>query len=184
MQARSTGEPELHQALRRRREHREADHATPTPQRRARRRPQSTPWLQRNALSVAAISVLVAFLGLGFGLLQMLNHPEGSASANAQAEAATAATATASSTVMQAAAVGAGVPVVSTVGSSDASQGPRAIHASAKVMEPNYTVAAGDTLVKIATKFNTSVDRIQAFNNLSDPRVLRIGTKLIIPPAF
>jgi LysM repeat protein len=184
MQARSTGEPELHQAQRRRRDQREAERATPTPQRRVRRRRQSTPWLQRNALSVAAVSVLVAFLGLGFGLLQMLNHPEGGPSANAQAEqAAAAATATSSSSVMQAAAVGAGVPVVSTLGSPDAAA-PRAIHASAKVIEPNYTVAAGDTLVKIATKFNTSVDRVQAFNNLSDPRVLRIGTKLIIPPAF
>jgi LysM repeat protein len=185
MQARSTGEPELHQAQRRRREQREADRATPSSQRRTRRRRQSTPWLQRNALSVAAVSVLVAFLGLGFGLLQMLNHPEGSAAANAQAEqAAAAATATSSTTLMQAAAVGAGIPVVSTVGSPDASQTPRAIHASATVMQPNYTVAAGDTLVKIAAKFNTSVDRIQAFNNLSDPRVLHIGTKLIIPPAF
>ncbi len=157
---------------------------TSSPQRRTRRRRQSTPWLQRNALSVAAVSVLVAFLGLGFGLLQMLNHPESNA-ANAQAEqAAAAATATSSSTtVMQAAAIGAGVPVVSTVG-SPAPPPTRAIHASAKAIEPNYTVAAGDTLAKIAAKFNTSVDRIQAFNNLSDPRVLRIGTKLVIPPAF
>ena len=57
----------------------------------------------------------------------------------------------------------------------------RSIHTSARVLEPNYTVVAGDTLVKIATKFNTSVDRIQAFNTLSDPRTLRIGTKLVIP---
>jgi LysM repeat protein len=176
MQARSTGEPELLQAQRRRREQRETDR--PASARRVRRRRQSTPWLQRNALSVAAVSVLVACLGLGFGLLQMLNHPEGSGSLSAQSES----TAQSGSTVLQAAAVGGGVPVaVLTTANDVPSPGQRAIHASAKVIEPNYTVAAGDTLVKIATKFNTSVDRIQAFNNLSDPRVLRIGARLVIP---
>jgi LysM repeat protein len=178
MQARSTGEPELLQAQRRRREQRETDR--PASARRVRRRRQSIPWLQRNALSVAAVSVLVAFLGLGFGLLQMLNHPEGSGGLSpSQSDSAAAA----SSSVLQAATVGGGVAVGElTTANNVPSPGQRAIHASAKVIEPNYTVASGDTLVKIATKFNTSVDRIQAFNNLSDPRVLRIGTKLVIPP--
>jgi LysM repeat protein len=181
MQARSTGEPELHQAQRRRREQREAGRPTSSSQRRVRRRRHSTPWLQRNALSVAAISVLIAFLGLGFGLLQMLNHPEGSGAPTAPSDLAAA---TSTTSVLQAAAIGAGVPVVSTVGGPDASQAPRAITSSVKVIQPNYTVAAGDTLVKIAGKFSTSVDRIQAFNNLSDPRVLRIGMRLVIPPNF
>jgi LysM repeat protein len=178
MQARSTGETELLQAQRRRREQRDPDRPGQGA-RRVRRRRQSAPWLQRNALSVAAVSVLVAFLGLGFGLLQMLNHPEGSALSLAQSDSAT----TANSTVLQAAAVGGGVPVGALTTANDVpSTSQRAIQSSAKVIEPNYTVAAGDTLVKIATRFNTSVDRIQAFNNLSDPRVLRIGTKLVIPP--
>jgi LysM repeat protein len=58
------------------------------------------------------------------------------------------------------------------------------IQASAKVLEANYTIAAGDTLVRIAQRFNTTVERIQAFNasDLADPRALRIGTKLVIPP--
>ena len=181
MQARSTGEPELQQAQRRRREQREADRATGSSPRRARRRRQSTPWLQRNALSVVAVSVLIAFLGLGFGLLQMLNHPEGSGALSATGQSDGPASAGTAS-VLQAAAVGAGVPVPPGAGSGDLSaQGRRAIHTSAKVIEPNYTVAAGDTLVKIADRFNTTVDRIVAFNNLSDPRVLRIGTKLVIP---
>jgi LysM repeat protein len=60
----------------------------------------------------------------------------------------------------------------------------REIVASTKVIEPNYTVASGDTLGQIATRFSTTVDRIQALNNLPDPRALRIGTKLIIPPAL
>ena len=43
-------------------------------------------------------------------------------------------------------------------------------------------VAGGDTLGQIAVRFNTTVERIQALNNLADPRALRIGTKLVIPP--
>jgi nucleoid-associated protein YgaU len=175
MQARSTGEPELLQAQRRRREQREADRANGSSPRRARRRRQSTPWLQRNALSVVAVSVLIAFLGLGFGLLQMLNHPEGSGALSAGQSDGPATAGTAS--VLQAAALGAAVPVPP----DSSAQGRRAIHASAKVIEPNYTVASGDTLVRIADRFNTTVDRILAFNNLADPRVLRIGTKLVIP---
>src|SRR5689334_6923778 len=137
MQARSSGEPELLQAQRRRREQRDADRgASTTSPRRARRRRQSTPWLQRNALSVAAVSVLIAFLGLGFGLLQMLNRPDGGGAYSAsQTDAAQQASA---SGVMQAATLGGGVPVVGPSG-GDSAQGRRSIHTSAKVLEPNYT---------------------------------------------
>jgi hypothetical protein len=180
MQARATGEPELLHAQRRRRESREAERGIPP--RRARRRRQATPWLQRNALSVAAASILFACLGLGFGLLQMLNRPEGAASQLALAQADLAAP-TSSASVMSAAAVGASVPVGSGA-VAPPSDGPRAIKATARVLEADYTVAQGDTLVKIAQRFNTSVERIQAFNNLSDPRALRIGAKLVIPAAL
>jgi hypothetical protein len=180
MQARSTGEPELLQAQRRRREAGEAERRAP---RRARRRRQSAPWLQRNALSVAAVSILIAFLGLGFGLLQMLNRgetPAGSPLTLAQADLAV--PTSTSATVLSAAAIGGAVPVVAVPAAAlDAS---RSIHASVRVLTPDYTIASGDTLVKIAQRFNTSVERIQAFNNLSDPRALRIGTQLIIPPPF
>jgi LysM repeat protein len=57
----------------------------------------------------------------------------------------------------------------------------RPIHSSIRVLDANYTIAAGDTLVQIASRFSTTVDRVQAFNNLTDPRALRIGTKLVIP---
>jgi LysM repeat protein len=59
---------------------------------------------------------------------------------------------------------------------------PREVQASVKAIEPNYTVAAGDTLGQIATRFNTNAERIQALNNLADPRALRIGLRLVIPP--
>ena len=44
----------------------------------------------------------------------------------------------------------------------------------------NYIVVAGDTLYKIANKFNTTVDAIKALNNLSN-NTLSIGQSLKIP---
>jgi LysM repeat protein len=181
--ARSTGDPDPHPAQRRRRDSRDLER--PTPPRRARRRRQSTPWLQRNALSVAAVSILVALLGLGFGLLQIVNRPDPTAAllAIGQAEpgsALSSSLAPSTGAAVQVAAVaGPPQPLV-----SPPTELPRQIQASAKVLQPNYTVAAGDTLVQIAVRFKTSVERIQALNNLSDPRALRIGTKLVIPPPF
>jgi LysM repeat protein len=168
MQARSTGEPELLQAQRRRREQREGA-------RRPRRKRSSTPWIQRNALSVAAVSVLIAFLGLGFGLVQMLNRGENAPAALTLAQSELP-VATNGPAVIAASSVGSAVQL--TVPSAPT----RNIQATTKVLDPNYTIVAGDTLVKIAQRFNTTVERVQAFNNLSDPRALRIGTKLVIPP--
>lgn len=45
----------------------------------------------------------------------------------------------------------------------------------------NYTVAPGDTLSKIAKKFTTKVDSIEAENPGLDARSLRIGQKIKIP---
>lgn len=180
MQARSTGEPELLQAQRRRREAGEAERRAP---RRARRRRQTTPWLQRNALSVAAASILVAFLGLGFGLLQTLNRGDVGASLSLSQTDLPVPTST-SATILSAAAVGGGAPLVAAPapGEVTALDSARSIHATVKVLTPDYTIAAGDTLVKIALRFNTTVERVQAFNKLSDPRALHIGAQLIIPP--
>jgi LysM repeat protein len=182
MQARSSGDAELLQTQRRRRDGRDSERAAPS--RRVRRRRQSTPWLQRNALSVAAISMLVALLGLGFGLLQLLTHPEPApALASLAQPEATAAVVSASTTLLNAASLGPGVQVGVAVPLAPASADPtRAVRSTIRVLDANYMVAAGDTLVQIATRFGTTVDRVQAFNNLADPRALRIGTKLVIPP--
>lgn len=130
------------------------------------------------------MSVLVAMLGLGFGLLQMINRPDNNPAllAVAQADPATAGVATAAGE-----AAGAGVQVAAVTGGPlplgvPGLEGPRRVQTSVRVLEPNYTVAAGDTLGRIALRFNTSVERIQALNNLADPRALRVGTKLVIPP--
>jgi LysM repeat protein len=183
MQARSSNEPELLQAQRRRRQPRETDRPAPT--RRPRRRRHTTSWLQRNALSVAAISILIAFLGLGFGLVQMLNHPEGTTPAPVALTQSELPGATPGTTLLTASTIGASQPLgepAATGETAAAATSQRKIAANAKVLEPNYTIAAGDTLVRIAQRFNTTVERVQAFNNLSDPRALRIGAKLVIPP--
>jgi nucleoid-associated protein YgaU len=162
---------------RRRRDVRELERGTPS--RRVRRRRQgTTSWLQRNALSVAAVSILVAVLGLGFGLLQTLNHADANPSGVAANQA-------------EPGVVSAGL--ISVAGATDANLEPgspaqpttsarREITSSARVLEPGYTVESGDTLGRIAVRFGTTVERIQALNNLSDPRALRTGTRLVIPP--
>jgi LysM repeat protein len=180
--SRSSSEPDP--VARRRHDLQELDRTTSRPRRGRRRRRQDTPWLQRNALSVAAVSILVALLGLGFGLLQMITRPEPAPSllAFGQPEPAVVV-----GTTLNAAATGPAVPIGPVANSplappSTAADRPREITTSARVIESNYVVSAGDTLGQIATRFNTTVERIQALNNLADPRALRIGTKLVIPP--
>jgi LysM repeat protein len=91
--------------------------------------------------------------------------------------------ATAGPGVMAAAAIGSSTQIqANDPATNSPAAASRGIQASAKVLQANYTIASGDTLVKIAQRFNTTAERIQAFNNLSDPRALRIGTKLVIPP--
>ena len=133
-------------------------------------------WLQIVSLGLAvAISFLGALLGLGFGLVQFLTHPEPSASPPTAASQEQGATMVAASVAnMQA------IPLTTL-----AAPPVREIQATARVIEPNYTVEAGDTLNRIAIRYNTTVERIQAFNSqITDPRSLRIGSKLVIPPAL
>ncbi|MFH1141912.1 MAG: LysM domain-containing protein [Chloroflexota bacterium] len=46
-----------------------------------------------------------------------------------------------------------------------------------------YTVVPGDTLYKIAQQYSVTIEAIVQANKLQDPRMLRIGQELIIPPA-
>src|SRR5215207_5300122 len=166
---RTNAESELaaYGATARRRERRDSERAA----RRRPRRRHRTPWLQRNALSVAAVSVLVALLGLGFGMLQFLNRPE-AAPALLVVEAAD------QTPTMSALTAASTAPLSAPVTAAPAR---REIQASVKVIQPTYTVEAGDTLARIAARFNTTAERLQALNNLPDPRTLRIGARLIIP---
>jgi LysM repeat protein len=123
--------------------------------------------------------MLLAILGLGFGLLQMVTRPDVSPTQSVAIQAD-------AGTTQVAASIGPAVQLGTLVNPSGDStttgETPRDIVATAKVIDPNYTVAPGDTLGKIALQFGTTVDRIQALNNLSDPHALRIGTRLVIPP--
>jgi LysM repeat protein len=55
------------------------------------------------------------------------------------------------------------------------------LRSSARVLEPSYTVAPGDTLGSIASRFGTNVEALQSINNLPDRNVLSIGQRLVIP---
>ncbi len=46
-----------------------------------------------------------------------------------------------------------------------------------------YTVVSGDTLSGIATKYNTSIEKLVAYNKLADTNI-QAGQKLKIPPAY
>ncbi len=50
-------------------------------------------------------------------------------------------------------------------------------------LDNTYVVNYGETLSQIAGKYNTSVERIVAYNNISDPNMIREGATVIIPPA-
>jgi hypothetical protein len=62
-----------------------------------------------------------------------------------------------------------------------APQGPGAVTTEIRVVQPNYTVAPGDTLGIIARKHGTSVDALASINNLENRNSLSVGQKLIIP---
>ena len=44
-----------------------------------------------------------------------------------------------------------------------------------------YTVAAGDTLAKIAKKFGTKAETLAKLNSINDPKKLKIGMKIQVP---
>jgi LysM repeat protein len=46
-----------------------------------------------------------------------------------------------------------------------------------------YKVKRGDTLIKIAARFDTTVRALIKLNNIDDPARIPIGTRLKIPPA-
>ncbi|MED3785513.1 LysM peptidoglycan-binding domain-containing protein [Geobacillus stearothermophilus] len=50
--------------------------------------------------------------------------------------------------------------------------------AQTKATPQTYTVQKGDTLEKIAKKFNTTVAALQKLNNIKNPNLIRVGQKL------
>jgi murein DD-endopeptidase MepM/ murein hydrolase activator NlpD len=47
-----------------------------------------------------------------------------------------------------------------------------------------HTVAAGETVYRIAKNYGVTVGRLMAANSISDPRDLRVGQTLVIPGGF
>ena len=52
--------------------------------------------------------------------------------------------------------------------------------AKAQATEISYTVVAGDTLRRIASKFNTSVASLEKLNDLTSTSILKVGQILVI----
>ncbi len=52
--------------------------------------------------------------------------------------------------------------------------------AKSQATEISYTVVAGDTLRRIASKFNTSVASLEKVNNLTSTSILKVGQILVI----
>jgi LysM repeat protein len=132
-------------------------------------------WLRQHALGVAIASLLVALVSVSFAAVQLSHRPDTTPVAPA--------TSVADDQTLAASAIPPnGAPGEATLGAPLDTR--REIQRSVKVLEPAYTVKAGDTLNSIAAAYHTTVERIQAWNDLPDPRALRIGTKLVIPAAF
>ncbi|WP_156889792.1 LysM peptidoglycan-binding domain-containing protein [Planococcus lenghuensis] len=49
------------------------------------------------------------------------------------------------------------------------------------VTSVKYTVKSGDTLYRIALKYNVSVSQLAAANNIANPSLIRVGQVLVIP---
>jgi LysM repeat protein len=150
-------------------------------ERRRGRRSASGPagWMQRHPLGVAYASALVAVLSLAFAALQVVHRPDTSAP---PVTSSTTDDQTLAASAIPGGSTAVGAPGAASVGASGVVPAGLQVQRSVKVLEPTYTIQAGDTLNRIAARFNTTVERIQAWNDLPDPRALRVGTKLVIPP--
>lgn len=54
------------------------------------------------------------------------------------------------------------------------------IRFTVRVLEPAYTVVAGDTLSTIAQRYTTTVAALRGINNLSDNAILSVGQRLVV----
>ena len=62
-----------------------------------------------------------------------------------------------------------------------AAPGTGPITTEVRVIQPNYSVAPGDTLASIARRHGTTVDALASINNLENRNSLSVGQRLIIP---
>ncbi len=119
---------------------------------------------------IAAFVVICVGMVLGMLLIRLLDEASRTIAAIPPDAAATRTEATA-----------AAQPVAPQPATAPAPAGTPAISTEIRVLQPNYTVAPGDTLGSIARRHGTSVDALASINNLENRNSLRIGQKLIIP---
>lgn len=113
------------------------------------------------AFIVVLVLHVVAVAGI-YGFNQLKEKPARPATAKTEsAEAATAAAVTEKK--------------ADTVAKAEA-----ATAAKAQATQISYTVVAGDTLRRIASKFNTSIASLEKLNNLTNTSILKVGQALII----
>jgi LasA protease len=65
---------------------------------------------------------------------------------------------------------------------TDPTQDPPHIVPTLRTNTENYKVVAGDSLAKIAQRFQVDVNTIASFNQITNPNLLKVGQALIIPP--
>jgi murein DD-endopeptidase MepM/ murein hydrolase activator NlpD len=68
--------------------------------------------------------------------------------------------------------------------SSEPPQASFAGSASTSSQRSSYVVRSGDTLYRVALRYNISVGRLMAANGITDPRDLRVGQSLVIPGSY
>lgn len=161
----------------------EGDEPAHEPERPARRRPRSARLLQREALNIATIGLLVVVLVVAaIGLLMLLSARSPQPTASAPPSPGPAAPPTMAASVAATAPPPAEPPrPTSAPAATPTAFAAPGVRAAVRVLEPTYTVQPGDTLASLAQRFNTTVDLLQAINNLPDRDSLQVGQKLIIP---
>lgn len=71
-------------------------------------------------------------------------------------------------------------PVVAEKAPEPVAEAPVATPLAAEVSGQTYTVVAGDTLKKIASKFKTSIEALEKANNLTSTSIIRTGQVLVV----
>jgi LysM repeat protein len=143
------------------------------------RRTRSAPlaWYQQYGLGLAGAGLTAGLVGAAFLAVQLLHRGDSPAAAQSTTLAAPASSEGEVSSFVN-------LPAPPTAGDAGAASPTVGIRLAVRQLDPNYTVAQGDTLGAIATRFNTTAARIQAMNGINDPRSLSIGQKLVIPEPF